>query len=306
MGVSSAARVQLRRSTEYTTFMGDASDSENDEDVVEEVRDKGADSSEDSDEEDVGDKHLEEVTLDTLQGTWKHSLGMTVRVKGDRIKFIENKEKYDLTPSGNSVEMITGYGNWIAKPETSSGSTIRWRKVKDDDGAEITWSFQSECTEEGTGKKSHDDGLESMDEDAIITTKRRRTNVDYVRMNKQMGGKGPKRTTERTASEFLAAHSAPEPEPERVPKAEPKVEVPLTEDDVAAAAEELQAAGKELKPRRYMLPLLTKLQHFEMTIDVLTSTKIGKALHPYRKHEDQVISKQVSVVISKWKALIKR
>ena len=290
--------------------MADASDSENDEDVVEEVRDKGADSSEDSDEEDVGDKHLEEVTLDTLQGTWKHSLGMTVRVKEDRIKFIENKEKYDLIPSGNSVEMVTGYGNWIAKPETSSGSTIRWRKVKDDDGTEITWSFQSDSTEEGTGKKSYDDGLEAMDETAIITTKRRRTNVDYVRLNRLMGGKGKKRTTENDVAERTTqiedAQSAPEPQPERAPKAEPKVEVPLTEDDVAAAAEELQAARKELKPRRYMLPLLTKLQSFKMTIDVLTSTKIGKALHPYRKHDDQVISKQVSVVISKWKALIKR
>jgi len=259
--------------------------------------DKGAESSEDDVEDEVGDRHLDEITIDTLQGTWKHSLGMTISAKGSRLKF-ENGEKYDLVVVGNTVELM----GWKAVPEKSSANTIKWHKADGSDGGEISWSFQSDNAPEGSGTKNYDDGLEAMDDSNIVTSKRRRTKCDYVRMNRLLGGKGPK----RAKTEADAPTESPEPEPEPEPIRAPKPEVPMTEDDVASAAAELQAAGKDLKPRRYMLPLVERLLKFDMSIEVLSSTKIGKAMHPYRKHQDPVIAQKVSSVISHWKALIKR
>lgn len=247
----------------------------------------------------MGDKRLEEITLETLAGRWKSSLGDTVKVKGARAGSKLAGVKYKLVQQGVTVELIVSEEPLIAYkalPERSSGSTIRWMGPDD---LEVSWSFQGDCTDEVGGKKSFDDGVEAMDESNIISSKRRRTQVDYVRLNKKMGGKGPKKI-DRAGDEGA---SVPQPEPE--PEPEPAPVEPLTPAGIEQIAADLEAAGQSLKPRRYVLPLVGRLSDFPMDLSVLTQTKIGKALNPYRKHEDGVVAKQVSALISKWKALVK-
>eukprot|EP00656_Telonema_subtile_P042586 TRINITY_DN4830_c0_g1_i2.p1 TRINITY_DN4830_c0_g1~~TRINITY_DN4830_c0_g1_i2.p1 ORF type:complete len:645 (-),score=88.58 TRINITY_DN4830_c0_g1_i2:154-2088(-) len=78
----------------------------------------------------------------------------------------------------------------------------------------------------------------------------------------------------------------------------------LTKAQIERAVAELNAAGCDMKPRRYMLPLVARLEAFPMNVEVLASTQIGKSLRRYRKHEDGVICQAVNGLISKWKALV--
>lgn len=249
----------------------------------------------DSSEDEVDvDQLLEEITIDSVKGQWEHSLGASIKVLGSQAHF-DGGSIYELQQEGNTVTI----DGWKAVVGKSTANRVVWSK----DGELSHWNFEGELAQEG---KADDEGI---DETNIVKGKRRRTQVDYKELMKAEKERLlKKKKLEGGASsgnyfeDGLDDDSEDDDSDEEPP---PPKAAPVTLEDVKDVNKAL-TAGEAMLPAAEVLPLLSKLARFDMSLEALKETKVGVAINKYRKHESEDVKTRALFLVKKWKALLSK
>lgn len=257
-----------------------------------------ADISESDDEEVLADQRLEEITIDTLQGVWRHSNGAYVTIRGSSVKFSSGDQFGPLTQLEGTVDM-DGWQPVLAK---STSNRIIWSKAGED--AIIRWSFESDLDDPGHEQE------EEIDKSNIQTGKRKRKTVDYKALYEQQKKKRALKKAMRQRGEdvsdddILDGDSDEEdeaPKKKKKPKEEAEGEEKV---DVAAIAKELDQP--ELVAAEQAIKAIKKLKKAKMDLTILKATKVGLTVNKYRKHSDAEVATTAKALVGEWKGLLKK
>lgn len=253
-----------------------------------------------SDEEEVLEQHrLEEITIDTLQGVWRHSNGANVTIRGSSVSFSSGDQFGPLTQLEGTVDM-DGWQPVLAK---STNNRIIWSKAGED--MRIVWSFECDLDDPG-----HSDQEEEVDKTNIVTGKRRRATVDYKALYDQQKKKRALKKAMRMRGEavsdddILDGDSDEEDEAPKKKKKRPKEDAVEEKVDVAALAKELDQS--ELVPAEKAMSAIKKLEKAKVDLAMLKATKVGLTVNKYRKHSDANVAATAKALVGQWKGLLKK
>lgn len=257
------------------------------------------DTSESDDEEVLEQHRLEEITIDTLQGVWRHSNGANVTIRGPNVSFSSGDQFGPLTQLEGTVDM----DGWQPVLARSTSNRIIWSKAGED--MRIVWSFECDLDDPGHTEE------EEVDKTNIVTGKRRRATVDYKALYEQQKKKKAlkramrQRGEEVSDDDILDGDSDEEDEAPKKKKKKPKEEAEEEEKvDVAALAKELDQP--ELIAAEKAMEAIKKLKKAKIDLAVLKATKVGLTVNKYRKHSDANVATSAKALVGEWKGLLKK
>lgn len=116
----------------------------------------------------------------TLDGCWQSSLGPSLTCQGRVVTFGSGAQD-KLLVGANGAVSIDGWELLVSKSTTAK---LRWRK----DGQKCSWVFDDALGEGGGGVAASRSGLGERRGGVVLSGKRKRTQVDYVAMDRRMRG----------------------------------------------------------------------------------------------------------------------
>jgi len=254
------------------------------------------DTSESDDEEVLADQQLEEITIETLQGIWRHTNGCLVTVRDGGVVF-SSGDRFSLTEVGSTVDM----DGWRPVLTKSTANRISWNKSGED--FKIVWSFERDLED--------DDAAEEVDAGNIRTGKRRRNKVDYRALYEQQKKKRAMKKAMRSRGETVSDDDvldqvADDDSDGDTPNDEQRAKKSATEGDgretVAGLKGELDQS--EMIDASTAMKVFEKLKKVRMDLTTLKDTKIGIVVNKYRKHADPTVKTTAKALVSAWKTLL--
>jgi hypothetical protein len=272
-------------------------------------QEKGSESGSDSEEDDE-DQEEESTTfaeeglrVADLQGIWRHSLvGANITVRGPHVTFPDSTV-YTLSEQNRTCEL----DGWTAIVNKSDKNIIVWSKP---DEKNVKWDFESPLEDLEVPEPE-------VDASNIITSKRTRKAIvgGYKELNKKLDEEKKAPTSQPSIYDS---------DEEERPRKKSKVSLPRSKEaasssssssiplKLAVVAPASAAEVKNLSERLSLVPSITTpeihsalaaLSKYKMTLPVLQSSGVGKAVNLLRKHADEEVGRKATVLIMDWKKL---